>query len=282
MPNYNLHQHSTFSDGKSEPEAYVKKALELGFRAMGFAEHSPLPFPTSFSLKQENAEAYVRETARLKELYHSQIVLYRALEFDFIPGISDDFSFWRDKLHLDYAIGSVHLVRPENRDGLWFIDGPKREKYDDGLRKYFGNDIKKAVKTYYLQINKMIESQQFEIVGHLDKIKMHNAGRYFKEDEKWYRRLVSETLELVKAKGLVVEVNTRGLYKNRSDRLFPDDGTLKQICKMKIPVLISTDAHQPDELNSYMDYAQNRLIETGIKSVAFFCGNGKWEDVALG
>ena len=128
----------------------------------------------------------------------------------------------------------------------------------------------------------MIESQQFEIVGHLDKIKMHNAGRYFREDEKWYRRLVSETLELVKAKGLVVEVNTRGLYKNRSDRLFPDDETLKQISKMQIPVLISTDAHQPDELNSYMDYARNRLIETGIKSVAFFCGDGNWKDVALG
>ncbi len=280
MIEYNLHQHSTFSDGKAEPEAFVKRALQLGFRAMGFAEHSPLPFPTTFSLKEENADAYVRETARLKELYHGQIMLYRALEFDFIPGLSDDFDSWRDKLHLDYAIGSVHLVRPESGDGLWFIDGPKREKYDDGLQKLFGNDIKKAVKTYYFQINQMIENQSFEVVGHLDKIKMHNADRYFSEDEKWYRRLVNESLELIREKELVVEVNTRGLYKKLSDRLSPDDETLRQIKAMQIPVLISSDAHHPDELDSFMDYAEKRLVETGIKSVVFF-REGCWEEVPL-
>ncbi len=280
MVNYNLHQHSTFSDGKAEPEAYVKKALELGFRAMGFTEHSPLPFPTTFSLKKENAETYVRETARLKELYHGQIALYRAMEFDFVPGLSDDFDLWRDKLHLDYAIGSVHLVRPQHGDGLWFIDGPLKEKYDDGLRKYFGNDIKKAVKTYYYQINQMIETQRFEIVAHLDKVKMHNAGRYFSEDEKWYRLLVSETLELIAEKDLMVEVNTRGLYKKRSNRLFPDDETLRQVKERNIPVLISSDAHQPDELNAFMDYAEKRLMETGIKAVMFF-NHGNWEEVPL-
>jgi len=280
MINYNLHQHSTFSDGKANPEAYVKKALELGFRAMGFTEHSPLPFPTTFSLKEENADVYVRETARLKEMYRGQIALYRALEFDFIPGFSDNFDFWRDKLHLDYAIGAIHLVQSENGDGLWFIDGPKRERYDEGLQKYFGNNIKKAVKTYYLQINQMIETQQFEIVGHLDKIKMHNAGRHFSEDDKWYRRLVTETLELIKEKELVVEVNTRGLYKKRSKRLFPDDETLRQIKDLKIPVLISSDAHHPDELDCFMDYAEKRLVETGIKSVVFY-REGSWEEVPL-
>ena len=280
MPNYNLHQHSTFSDGKSEPEAYVKKALELGFRAMGFAEHSPLPFPTSFSLKEENADAYVQETTRLKELYHEKLALYRALEFDFIPGLSDDFSFWRKKLQLDYAIGSVHLVKPEQDDGLWFIDGPLREKYDDGLKRYFNNDIKKAVRTYYFQVNQMIETQPFEIVGHLDKIKMHNANRYFGEEEKWYRQLVNETLALIKEKDLVVEVNTRGLYKKRSNRLFPDDETLKQVKNRGIPVLISTDAHHPDELHAFMDFAVHRLVEIGIKSVVFF-RSGTWENVSL-
>jgi len=280
MINYNLHQHSNFSDGGAAPEAYVKRALQLNFQAMGFSEHSPLPFPTPFSLKKEKAEAYVRETARLKELYRGQITLYRALEFDFIPGLSDDFYYWRNKLKLDYAIGSVHLVKPDRGDGLWFIDGPQKEKYDEGLKKYFGNDIKSAVKTYYDQVNRMVENQPVEIVGHLDKIKMHNAGRYFREDEKWYRRLVTESLELIKEKGLVAEVNTRGLYKKRSDRLFPDDETLRQIGKMKIPVVISSDAHQPDELNSFMDYAEKRLIETGIKSVVFF-QKGNWEEIPL-
>jgi histidinol-phosphatase (PHP family) len=280
MIDYNLHQHSTFSDGKAAPEAYVTRALELGFQAIGFSEHSPLPFPTPFSLKAENTEAYLRETERLKKLYQDQIALYRALEFDYIPGFSDDFEDWRHTLQLDYAIGSVHLVRPEHSEELWFIDGPDKSKYDNGLQQLFGNDIRKAVKTYYYQVNRMIESQHFEIVGHLDKIKMNNANRYFKEDEKWYKHLVSETLTLIKEKQLVVEVNTRGLYKKRSDKLFPDDETLHQVKEWKIPVIISSDAHHPDELNSLMDFAEKRLLETGIQSVVFF-HEGNWEERPL-
>jgi histidinol-phosphatase (PHP family) len=280
MINYNLHQHSLFSDGKAEPEAYVQQALALGFEVMGFTEHSPLPFENSFSLKGENLQRYVDETERLKQKYHDQIKLYRALEMDFIPGISEDFDYWRKQLELDYLIGSVHLVKPENRDELWFIDGPKREIYDAGLQKYFGSDIRKAVKTYYHQLNRMMESQHFEIVGHVDKIKMHNQNRYFTEDESWYRQLVNETLDLIRQKDLVVEVNTRGMYKKRADRLFPDDETLKTLKDLDIPVLISSDAHQPSELNLLFDYAQKRLLNLGFGAVAFF-ENGNWHERPL-
>lgn len=280
MIDYNLHQHTVFSDGSAEPEAYVQKALALGFRALGFTEHSPLPFPTPFSLKEEKADAYVRDTAWLKEKYHGRLAVYRALEFDFIPGISENLAFWRNRLHLDYAIGSVHLVRPPAEDSLWFIDGPQREKYDEGLKNLFGNDIKKAVTTYYHQVNQMIESQPFEVVGHLDKIKMHNANRYFREEEKWYRHLVEETLRLIKEKELIVEVNTRGMYKKRADSLFPDHQTLQRVHELKIPVFISSDAHSPDELNLLMDYAEKKLMETGFRSVAFF-DEGKWNEVSL-
>ncbi len=280
MVRYNLHQHSNFSDGKAEPEAYVARALALGFRAMGFTEHSPLPFATPFSLQADRIEAYVRETARLKEKYRGHITLYRALEFDFIPSISENLAHWRELMQLDYAIGSVHLVRPENGDDLWFIDGPDRNKYDDGLKTFFGGDIRKAVKTYFYQLNRMIETQPFEIVGHLDKIKMHNAGRYFSESEKWYRQLVDETLLLIKEKELVVEVNTRGMYKKRSGSLFPDGETLVQIRNLEIPVLITSDAHKPGELDNLMDFAEKRLLETGFHTVVFF-DHGHWKEIPL-
>jgi len=280
MIDYNLHQHSTYSDGHSVPEDYVIQALNLNFRAMGFSEHSPLPFPNSFSLKEEQVEAFVAETERLKTKFQDRIALYRALEMDFIPGISDDFDFWREKVNLDYAIGSVHLVKPVNSEELWFIDGPKREIYDEGLQKYFGGDIRKAVKSYFHQINQMIDSQHFDIVGHLDKIKMHNQNRYFTEDENWYINLVSETLNLIHEKDLIVEVNTRGLYKKRSDGLFPDDYALKRIRELNIPVLISSDAHQPEELNLLFDVAEKRLLELGFGAVAFF-ENGKWREWPL-
>ena len=280
MINYQLHVHSVFSDGRAAPEEYVKKALSLGYRALGFTEHSPLPFPSAFSLKMEQSDTYVRETSRLKNLYFEKIKLFRGLEFDFIPGFSDNFAFWRQELQLDYAIGSVHLVKSETDDRLWFIDGPDRKKYDDGLQKLFGKDIRKAVRTYFYQVNRMIESQPFEIVGHVDKIKMHNAGRYFQEDEKWYQNLVQETLHLVREKERIIEINTRGKYKKRSQTFFPDGETLQLVRKLQIPVLISSDAHHPDELDLLVDEAKKRLLETGIRSVVFPDGR-KWKEVPL-
>lgn len=280
MISYNFHQHSFFSDGKAEPEAYVKQALQQGFEAMGFSEHSPLPFNTSFSLKKSNTENYVAAIDKLKKQYAGQLKIYRSLELDYIPGFSEEFEIWKKACKVDYAIGGIHLIRPEGYDELWFTDGPDRTIYDKGVEKFFDNNIKKAVTAYYHQVNEMIETQYFDVVAHVDKIKMHNQNRFFTEDEKWYRNLVSETLHLIKKKDLIIEINTRGLYKKRSNKLFPDDETLRQVIKLNIPVIISSDAHQPHEINLYFDYAAKRLLHFGCKSIMFFNGNN-WEERKL-
>ncbi|MBN2637562.1 MAG: histidinol-phosphatase HisJ [Bacteroidales bacterium] len=280
MIRYNLHQHSYFSDGAEAPEAYIQKAIELEMAAVGFTEHSPLPFPTHFSLKEEKADEYVSEMDRLKEKFKHQITIYRGLEIDFIPGFSENFTHWRKKLKLDYAIGSIHLIKPENNDELWFIDGPKKEIYDDGLQKLFGGNIKKAVKTYFRQVNQMIESQKFEIVGHMDKIRMHNQNRYFTEEDNWYQDLIMETLHLIKEKDLIVEVNTRGMYKKRADTLFPDGFTLQQVSKLNIPVIISSDAHHPEELDLLLEFTVLRLKEFDIHEVQYF-ENKNWISIPL-
>jgi histidinol-phosphatase (PHP family) len=272
---YNLHQHTIFSDGKETPQKFVERAIELDFSQIGFSEHSPLPFPNPFSLKEENIDAYISSVEQLKEQFARQIEIYRALEMDYIPGISENFDHWRDRCKVDYLIGSVHLVKPGVTDELWFTDGPDHKIYDEGLQQFFGGDIRKAVKAFYDQTNRMIESQTFEIVGHLDKIKMHNRGRFFSEDEKWYRNLLEETLELVKQKNLIVEVNTRGMYKKTSDSLFPDHQTLKRVQELNIPVIISSDAHHPDEINNLFDHAVKRLVEFGFQEVMML-ENGIW------
>lgn len=280
MINYNLHQHSCYSDGKEHPQAFVEKAIELGFSQIGFSEHSPLPFPNPFSLKGEKVEEYVQTIDHLKKQFGHQIDIFRALEMDYIPGVSEDFDDWRRKCEVDYLIGSVHLVKPEGTDELWFTDGPDHEIYDQGVRQFFGGNIKRAVKAFYRQTNEMIENQDFEIVGHIDKIKMHNRGRFFSEDEKWYRRLVEETLELVRGKSLIVEVNTRGVYKKRSKDLFPDHYTLQRIKDLNIPVIISSDAHHPDEISKGFSLAEKRLAEMGFTAVQKL-NNQVWEAVPL-
>lgn len=276
---FNFHTHTCFSDGTGEPELFVKKALNLGFDALGFSEHSPLPFESTFALSAPQLREYCATIRKLAELYNDKIKIWLGMEMDFIPGHSEDFALVAAEGGLDYSIGSVHLVASPSGE-LWFIDGPIPQIYDEGLAFLFSGDIRKAVTAYYHQINRMIETQKPDIIGHVDKIKMHNQDRYFREDEPWYKMLVSETLGLIAETDTIVEVNTRGIYKKRSTTTYPGIEILKQLKQLGVRVTISSDAHKADELNGAFDFAHQLLAEAGIKELAFFNGNG-WEQAGI-
>ncbi|NQV01927.1 MAG: histidinol-phosphatase [Bacteroidia bacterium] len=300
----NLHTHTNFSDGSSSPEDYIKEAEQQGFSVLGFSDHSPVPFPNTFAIHEGGLPEYVEKITTLKTPPNlplkgrnkshtpplnplpnkggeiSTIEVLLGLEYDYIPGLTAPISKLRLEYPFDYIIGSVHLVRNSHPDLLWFIDGPKVKTYDKGLRDVFGGDIRKAVTTYWRQLQEMVVEEQPDIIGHLDKIKMHNHDRYFREDEPWYVALAEETLELIRQSGAVVEVNTRGIYKQRSDSLFPGPELLKKILQLKIPITLTSDAHKPEELSLYFPEATKVLKEIGFKS-KWILNKSDWQETAL-
>lgn len=279
MQRFNLHTHSVFSDGKSTPEEIVIEAIKQGLKVIGLSDHSPVPFENSFAIKNNEVQNYIGTIKSLKEKYKSQIDIYCSMEMDFIPGIVNNFRQTKQSLGLDYMIGSVHLVGNDiNR--LWFIDGSKYETYDEGLFNYFDGDIRRGVRSFFHQYNEMIVTEEFDIVGHLDKIKMHNRDRYFHEEDKWYRDYLMETLTLIKEKSLIVEVNTRGIYKKRSTDFYPSTWLLPVMRKMNIPVLISSDSHKTEEITLCFKEAEEALINAGYKETVCF-ENGVFKEIAL-
>jgi histidinol-phosphatase (PHP family) len=262
----NLHTHTHFSDGSDDPEKYVESAMIRGLTALGFSDHSPLPFENTFALREEETGRYCETVLKLQEKFQqSGFRVFLGMEADYIPGMGHSFNHFRENLPLDYLIGSVHLVRNGPSEDLWFIDGPDPATYIDGLNALFGGDIRKGVAAYYRQINEMLTAGRMEIIGHLDKIKMHNRGRFFNETDPWYTALVDETLEIIRQTGTIVEVNTRGLYKKRCDSLFPGPVVLKKLHALHIPVIISSDAHKPGEVSMLFDETAELLLQIGFK-----------------
>jgi len=278
---FNLHTHTNFCDGATEPEAYVLEAINLGFSTLGFSSHAPVPFENRFAILNEKyLQEYAGEIRRLQKKYAGQLNVFLSLEIDYIPSVTKNYSIFKDIAGLDYVIGGVHLVKNPEKEALWFIDGPMQESYDNGLRIIFENDIRAGVECYFGQIREMILTQKPDIVAHLDKIKMHNKNRYFSEDESWYTHELQKTLDVIAGNGTIVEVNTRGLYKNRSEELFPGTKALRRIQKMGIPITLNSDAHRPEELNGYFDFAQKELKEAGFDKLMLITTNG-WEAVPI-
>ncbi len=267
----NLHSHSQYCDGKATMEDMVNAAIKKNFSILGISSHAPVPIKNNFAIKNDQElMAYCREVRQLKSVHSDKAEIHCSLEIDYIPEITRSFTYFNDRCNLDYTIGSVHLVRNGSDDRLWFIDGPDAGIYDKGLREVFQGDIVKAVTAYYRQINEMITTQKPDMIGHVDKIKMHNRNRYFSEDEKWYIDLVEETLDYIKANDVVMEVNTRGLYKGRCDTLFPGEIILKKALKSGIPISLNSDAHHPSDLDGYYPEAMQLLEKIGFKEMYYY------------
>ncbi|PKQ64430.1 hypothetical protein BZG02_06370 [Labilibaculum filiforme] len=279
MNYFSYHTHTTFCDGKSSAEELVLRAIELGLSAIGFSSHAPLAQNEPWSMPLYRLKEYKEEIEALKQKYQSQIQIYLSLEIDYIPQLTKPFDMLSKELGLDYTIGSVHLVKAKSASEFWFLDGPDTN-YVHGIEVLFDGDVQKAVSAYYNQVIEMIETQNPDIIGHIDKVKMNNKGRFFSEQDKWYVDLLDRTIKVVKHSGCIVEVNTRGIYKNKSDSFFPDAYFL-QACKQNgIPVTISSDAHHADELVSGFEEAKTLLKEIGFEYVRVFSG-GTWLDQAL-
>lgn len=268
IPQANYHTHSTYCDGKEPLPAYVKAAESLNFTQLGFSSHAPVPFENDFGIKLEDIPNYVAEIDRLQQT--TPVLLLKALECDFIPGMSTPFAQFKQQYGLDYVIGGVHLVRPPHGEGLWFIDGSKRETYDDGLRNLFNMDIRHAVTTFWEQTFEMLETEKMDVIAHFDKIKMHNQHRFFQESETWYRTLADKALQLIKKHDVVIEINTRGIYKKRCEHFYPSTDLLCKACQMDIPVMISSDAHKSDELNLLFPEAVAELKRCGYGNVVTY------------
>ena len=256
----NYHTHSNYCDGKATLREMVDFAVAHGFTELGFSGHCPLPFENNYSIT--DYEGYCNEVRALKEEYRDRIKIYLGLEIDYVPGMLEDFRPLIERGGLEYTIGSVHLIPaspPAPLQGergvdsrgevaLWMIDGSRYQTYDEGLMRIFGGDIRRGVTAYFHNENAMLERNRPTIVGHPDKIVMHNRDRYFTEDEKWYRDLALETIHLIKELNLICEINTRGIYKGRHADYYPGKWLIQEMKKLRIPVIVSTDAHAPEDL----------------------------------
>ncbi|MCQ2275200.1 MAG: histidinol-phosphatase [Bacteroidales bacterium] len=256
----NYHTHSTYCDGKSSLREMVEFALAHGFSHLGFSGHAPLPYENNFSIKDDDYLTYCQEVRALQLEFAGRIEISLGLEIDYIPGLHENFKPLIEKGGLDYTIGSVHLIPnpdsieylrdhpAEAADYLWMIDGSRYQTYDEGLQRHYHGDIRRGVRDFFRQNNAMIESQKPTIVGHFDKIVMHNRDRYFHYDEPWFRNYVYETVELIRETGCICEVNTRGIYKGRHNDFYPAKSTLQHMSQLGILVIVSTDAHMASDL----------------------------------
>lgn len=274
----NYHTHSNLCDGSASLEEYIEQAIKKNIPSLGFSGHAPIPYKNEWTMTLEKLEEYFRSLKKLKRYYDDQIEIYTGLEVDFIPDLCGPSYF--NRADLDFIIGSVHILGKYNEAEAWEIDYSDT-KFKQGLELLFNNSIKGLVTKYYEHIAKMVLNDPPEIIGHLDLIKKFNVNnRYFDETDIWYKDLIYDTLSVISKSNCIVEMNTRGMYKGITNTLYPSSWIINECCKLKIPITLNADVHEPEELSKGYELAAKTIMEAGYREV-FILKSRKWIPVGI-
>lgn len=232
---FDLHMHTTWSDGKNTAEEMVQEAIRRGLETVGISDHSSGD-PCGMTL--EGSVDYKAEIARLKEKYAGQIRVLCGLERDFL---TDDFGEY------DYTIGSVHWLCMDDGHRLpidWTAD-----KQRAGIEKYFGGDPYGLAETYYDTVAKVVEVTKCDIIGHFDLIvKFNEMDPQYDVHHPRYKAAWQRAADALLKTGKPFEINTGAVSRGYRTSPYPDREICRYILDHGGKLIFSSDSHAKETI----------------------------------
>ena len=250
-----LHNHTTrCNHAEGTVDEYIQKAIELGIDIYGFSEHAPMDFDPDYRLAFEEMDAYRDDVLQAKEKYKDEINILLGYEVDWLPGHMDDRVLNAD---VDYLIGSVHFI------DKWSFDNP------EFLAGWKNKDIDEIWKAYFEATEAMAKSGKFDIVGHLDLIKVF---KYMPKQDT--RVLAKSALQAIKKSNMVLELNAAGLRKPIGE-IYPSRSLLEVAYELDIPITFSSDAHAVEQVGFAYEQTTKMAREIGYRKAVTFQGRDR-------
>lgn len=238
-------------------EAYVEAALAAGLTEIGFSDHIPMYWlpedqrDPGTAMPMEQLEEYVADVLRLREQYRD-ISIRLGIEADFIPGREEDLRRILERYEWDYVIGSVHFI------GDWNFDDPSK------VNRYAEWDISDLYARFFTLERMAAESGLFDMMAHIDLIK--KFGHRPSND---LSRLYADVAESMAKAGVAIELSTAG-WRKPVGEAYPNPSLLAECCRRGVPLVISSDAHSPEEVAWHFGEAKALALATGFTQIARF------------
>ncbi|OHD22042.1 MAG: hypothetical protein A2Y38_13660 [Spirochaetes bacterium GWB1_59_5] len=287
----NYHTHCEFCDGKASARTMAQAARQAGFKALGFSSHAPLPFRTGWAMDRERLPEYV-ETLRALGREHAPVMdILVGLEIDYIEGLCGPADGRFTEARLDYSIGSAHFVTPVGAPRVsataldaagvptfgFAVDEPEGD-FDAHLAAFYSGDGEALVDDYYAAVAACVRAGGFDILGHFDLIRKNNRGQTrFREDSARYRAAAMTAVEALVGTDIIVEINTGGMARGKTDSPYPAPWILKELRSRNVSVCVNADAHAPEHLIAFRDDGVRAAAKAGYRSLAAIGRAGRYE-----
>jgi histidinol-phosphatase (PHP family) len=193
---------------------------------------------------------------RLRER-NPDLKIRAGIELDNDPTSSPAGRAWVEKHwdRLDFVLGSVHYL---DRADQMFDSVP------EGAQQFAGRDVDAVYADYLRRVSEMATSGLVDCVAHLDLVKIHGH-----RPENPIEQLVEETLEVIRARGLAIELSTAG-WRKPVNELYPSDAIIECVIGKGIPFTTASDAHSHVQLAENYDRLTAKMQALGICEVAVY------------
>jgi histidinol-phosphatase (PHP family) len=245
-----MHNHTTLCNhATGNIEEYVKQAIEKKIEYFGFADHAPMNFDQKYRMRFDQMSEYEKNVFKVKEKFQNEITILLGYEVDFLEGFIDQRVL---KADVDYLIGSVHFLNK------WGFDNP------EFITEYKNKDINHLYQEYFDAIENLAKSGLFQIVGHIDLIKVFNY-----KPTKDIKLIAQSAIKTIKKNNLVVELNVSG-YRKPVAEPYPGREIMELLKEHDIDITFSSDAHQPEHVGYMKEDIYRYAKEYGYKKCATF------------
>lgn len=247
-----IHNHTTLCNhATGTTEEYIKRAIELKIDIFGFSEHAPMNFDQHYRLKLEDKKFYENDVLSLREKYKQDIKILLGYEVDYLKG-----DYILDEVlnsKVDYLIGSVHFIN----DG-WGFDNP------EFIGQYKSKNIDTIWEDYFEAITDMAKSNKFDIVGHLDLIKVFKFL-----PQKDIKSIANKALKQIKKANMTIEINSAGFRKPIGEQ-YPSKELLELCYELDIPITFSSDAHSVEQVGLNFEKVTEIAKKIGYSKCTYF------------
>ena len=251
-----LHNHTPLCNhAEGEISEYIEKAIEKGVKYFGFSDHAPMDYDPKYRMGFDAMQRYESDVRLAKEQYKDRIEILLGYEVDYLKGHIDERVLNAD---VDYLMGSVHFIDD------WGFDNP------EFIGRYEHEDIDVIWQKYFDAIEQMAQSGLFDIVGHLDLIKVF---KFLPKGD--ITHIAKRALEAIKEADMTLEINVAG-YRKPIGEAYPSKELLQEAYSLGIPITFASDAHKPEQVGLYEQEVYALARSVGYSECVYYRNRKKF------
>jgi histidinol-phosphatase (PHP family) len=245
-----LHNHTPLCNhAEGTLDEYIQVAIDKKIKYFGFSDHAPMNFDPQYRMSFDEMHLYESMVNSAKEKYKDQIDILLGYEVDYLKNRVYERVLNAD---VDYLIGSVHFIDE------WGFDNP------EFIGRYEHEDIDTIWQKYFDAIEEMAKFGKFDIVGHLDLIKVFKFM-----PKKDIKSIAHNAIKAIKNADMVLEINMAGLRKP-IEETYPSQDLLEMAYELNVPITFGSDAHKPLQVGLFSKEVIELAKKIGYTQCAIF------------